>query len=73
MRDYNVKDYKTKDLWEAILLYTVGKKYIALEEDLYDTKRMIFRFEDKEGNCEELITRYWQKDILVDADRKSVV
>lgn len=55
--------FSTRDISEAALLYSCGKKLIQLKKD---AERFWFIFEDKSA-CQKLIDAYWRKEAIVDA------
>lgn len=60
----NIKSlYRTKDLYEASLLYAKRQKFLGLEKD---GKFYWFLFENK-SECEKFSTAYWAGEIKVNA------
>ena len=55
--------YRTKDLPEAALLYSSGKKLINSEKD---NGKVWFIFSDR-ASCEELTNSFWRKEAIVNA------
>lgn len=55
--------YKTKDLYEAALIYAKGQKLLNLEGE---SEFYWFVFEDKK-TCEKLANKYWQGSAIVNA------
>lgn len=62
-----MKDYRTKDLAEASFLYASGERLIGLDND---SGKYWFIFADQ-GCCEQLISKYWQKEAQVNAKEYS--
>lgn len=57
--------YKTKDLYEASVLYCLKEvKFLGLQ--LGESGQFWFIFESKE-NCERLAQEYWQRKLKVNA------
>ena len=55
--------YNTKDLYEASLLYSLGKKFVGLKQE---NSFYWFQFEDRDS-CERIANSYWGKEISVNA------
>lgn len=58
-----MENYKTKDLYEASLIYAKGQKFLGLESE---SKFFWFVFESKE-ECKRLANEYWQGSVAVNA------
>jgi len=59
------KEFKTNDFYSAVILRTMGFPLIRLERS--SGKFVVFVFADSKNQAEELITKYWNHEIKVDA------
>ena len=55
--------YLTKDLYEASLLYSLGKRFLGLKQE---NNFYWFQFEDK-ASCEQIADGFWSRKINVNA------
>ena len=57
-----MKNYKTKDLYEASAIYASGKKLLKLEEE-----GKFYWFIYKGNECGELANKYWSGELNLSA------
>jgi hypothetical protein len=58
-----MKNYTTKDLYIASLLYAQGKSLNGLNKD---EKNYWFEFDDYDS-CNQMVSDYWKRKVQVDA------
>jgi len=58
-------EFKIRDFYQAVILKTVGLPLSRLERD--KGKFITFVFDDPEYKAEEIIERYWAREIKVEA------
>lgn len=61
----NIKEFKINDFYQAVILKTVGLPLVRLEK--VSGSFVDFVFSDPEFKAEEIIGRYWNREIKVDA------
>lgn len=59
----NTKEFKLNDFYQAVLLKTVGFPLVRL--DRRNGKFVTFVFDDPEYKAENIIERYWNREITV--------
>jgi len=60
-----IKEFKIADFYQAVILKTVGLPLVRLEKS--EGSFMTFVFDDPDYRAEEIISRYWNKEVKVDA------
>lgn len=58
-------EYKSNDLYQAVVLKTAGIPLIRLEKS--SGHFFIFVFDDANNKAEEILSKYWAKELQVDA------
>lgn len=64
-----VSTYRTKDFYHAVVLKALGETLIRLEQG--EGKFSYFVFDDSDRKAEEIIKKYWNRELL--ADPKSII
>jgi len=59
------REYKSNDLYQAVVLKTSGIPLIRLEKS--SGRFFIFVFDDANNKAEEILSRYWARNLQVDA------
>jgi len=57
-------EYQTKDFYHAVVLKTVGKPLVRLEQG--EGKFSYFVFDDSDSSAEATIRKYWSRELQVD-------
>ena len=65
MKNASTDIYNTNDFYTASLLRSLG--FEVLRIDFYTSKVATFVFSDPESNASEVIHRYWNRKIQIDA------
>lgn len=55
--------YSTKDFYVAAVIRSLGYQ---MELDTSNRREVYFNFEDPKGTIEEVVKKYWAKDLMVD-------
>ena len=61
----NIKEYKSNDFYQAVVLKTIGLPLVRLERT--NGRFFTFVFDDPDNQAEEIISKYWNKQLKVDA------
>lgn len=61
----NIKEYKSNDFYQAVILKTVGFPLMRLERT--NGRFYIFVFDDPDNNAQKTISMYWNHQLKVDA------
>lgn len=61
----NLTEYKCNDFYQAIVLKTVGIPLIRLEKS--SGRFFMFVFDDPENKAQEIISKYWNNLLKVNA------
>lgn len=61
----NIKEYKSQDFYQSVILKTVGFQLLRLERT--NGRFFTFVFDDPNNQVEETISKYWNKQLKVDA------
>ncbi|MDP2637558.1 MAG: DUF5659 domain-containing protein [Candidatus Levybacteria bacterium] len=61
----NLKEYQSNDFYQSVVLKTAGLPLLRLEKS--SGRFFIFVFDDPENKAQEIITKYWNNDLKVDA------
>lgn len=59
----NIKEFKTNDFYQAVILKTVGLPLLRLERR--NGKFVTFIFDDPEYQAEVVIGKYWDREVKV--------
>lgn len=61
----NIKEYKSQDFYQSVILKTVGFPLLRLERT--NGRFFTFVFDDSNNKAQETISMYWNKQLKVDA------
>lgn len=59
----NINEFKSSDFYQSVILVTVGFPLVRLERN--DKRFFTFVFNDPEEKAEEIIKKYWNKELQV--------
>ncbi len=63
----NIREYKSNDFYQAVVLKTAGVPLIRLEKS--SGRFFFFVFDDAENKADEIISLYWNNELKVDAKK----
>jgi len=61
----NTKEYQSNDFYQSVVLKTAGLPLIRLEKS--SGRFFIFVFDDPENKAEGIISKFWNKELQVNA------